>query len=164
MNETNTIEITKGNFITYKNVGNNGIWFHQETPDEVCRIINALYVSKTRVKIYCGDVTTGKAWIEENDTTGTIGKSHGGTISIPLLIERIKDGGGHGILDHCIVGIRKTGNNKFLYRHPKLQTPQVEIREGSDLPGYTHETWVNDQLFGRHRSIRSAQACQKRLI
>ena len=161
--QTETINHGNGNSTTYKKVDD--MWFHIDTPQVVCDLLNALRLSKTRVKIYCGDVVTGKAWIEENDSTGTIGRSVGGKINIPLLLNKVMASGGHGILDHCIVGIRTTvsAGNKFLYRHPTLITPKVEIKTESDMKDYTHETWVNGELYGRHRSFRSAQICQTKI-
>ena len=158
---TETVNHGNGHSTTYKEIG--GTFFHIDTPDEVCNLLNALRLSKTRVKIYCGDVATGEAWIEEYDSTGTIGRSEG-RIKIPLLIAKASDHGGRRILDHCIVGIRTMATgNKFLYRHKTLVTPIVTIKTGSDLEGYTHETWIKDHLYGRHKSFRSAQLCQTKI-
>jgi hypothetical protein len=56
-----------------------------------------------------------------------------------------------------------TPEDKFLYSHKTLVTPRVAIKTGSDLAGYTHETWIKGALYGRHKSFRSAQLCQTKI-
>lgn len=157
-----TIDHGNGYSTTYKEIGNT--FFHINTPDEVCNVLNVLLLNKKRVKIYYGDVATGEAWIEEHDTIGTIGRSTG-HIKIPLLIQRVNSSGGCSILDSCIVGIRVTASegSGFLYRHKSLATPIVTIKAGSDQEGYTYETWANGKLYGRHNSLRSAKMCQSKI-
>lgn len=158
--QTTTIDHGNGNSTTYKKIG--GMWFHVDTDQKVCELLNSLRANKTRVKIYLGDINTGRAWVEEFENTGTIGCSTG-NVQIPLLISKPTAPGGSAILDNCIVGIR-TVDGKMLYSHSNFAAPNVEIREGSDLKGYTYETWVNGELHGRHKSLRSAQICRNRIV
>lgn len=46
------------------------------------------------VRIWLGDTQTGRAWAEENDVIGTIGRSTG-TMEVPLLVEAGELAGPH---------------------------------------------------------------------
>jgi hypothetical protein len=98
-----------------------GISFHLETPDKVCRILaNYCGSRNTRLRIFLGDRNTGKDWFEAWDTVGYIGRSTG-NIKIPLMISRKDSMGGGAILDHCIVKI--TIDKKTVYKHPNYHCP-----------------------------------------
>ncbi len=104
----------------------NGTCYHQETDETVVRVLERARANGSRVRIFYGDAKTGKCWNDENDVTGTIGRSTG-TIQIPLLIPNRRSMGGGGILDHCIVRIF-LGHVEH-YRHPKYKEPKVEIKQ-----------------------------------
>ena len=114
--------VPNGNIIKYKVL--NGTAYHEDTPDEVVRILDdALATHRTtRLRFCFGDTETGRDWGEVHDTTGYIGRSTG-SIKIPLLIDTINSSGGGGLLDHCIVRIeQKERGDKFyteVYRHPQ---------------------------------------------
>lgn len=143
----------------------NGTSFHIETADKVCSILSNAIASRhrQRLKLHYGDVATGRDWCEENYTIGYIGRSTG-TSKIPLLIHNSKSHGGGAILDHCILKIVDVRTKEVLYQSPNYIAPIVEIKEGSDWPGYTNETWVNGQLYGRHKSLKSAKILKGKLV
>ena len=92
----------------YKKVG--GTYFHDDTPDDLCRIIDALIESprETRVRVFLGDKDTGRDWGEENDVTGYFGRSTGPR-KVPLLINNRRSMGGPAVLDNCILKLKVNG-------------------------------------------------------
>ena len=102
----------------------NGTTFHDETPIEVCNILNdAISSSRSkRVRIFLGDRETGKDWNEFHDTIGYVSRSTG-LSKIPLIIHNTRSIGGGTILDNCIVKI--TVDKKTVYQHPKYHCPIV---------------------------------------
>lgn len=138
-----------------------GTSFKIGTPDELCILLNKLRSNGTVVKIYCGDKETGIPWTEEYDTIGTIGRSTG-QYKIPLIIGSRKHGG-PAILEDCIIGIRDRSTGKMLYQAKNFQPLNVEIKPCTDMPEYSHATYVNGELYGRHKSLRSAQICKNKI-
>src|ERR1039457_5780938 len=87
----------------YKNVY--GFFFNAEPNDEVIDLLVNAYTMDKRIRLFYGDIETGKCWNEENDVIGYIGRSTG-SIRIPLMIHNKNSSGGSGILEHCIIGIQ----------------------------------------------------------
>lgn len=118
--------------------------FNPETNDEVKRIIEKCYTSKNhpRIRVFYGDVKTGKDWGEEYDTMGYIGASMGPQ-QIPLLINSRRSMGGGGILTHCIVKI--TSDHVTLYQHPLYHTG-VYTWKTSTNGGYCEGVFRDGQL------------------
>jgi hypothetical protein len=114
--------LSNGNTIHYKIV--DGTAYHEETPDQVVRLLESALKSfrGTRLRFCFGDTKTGRDWEEKYDVCGYIGRSSG-DIKIPLLINQSASTGGGAILDHCIVRIESKGQNDKsyteVYRHPK---------------------------------------------
>jgi hypothetical protein len=117
-----TETLPNGNTINYKI--RNGTAYHEETPENIIRILESARQSNrsTRLRFCFGDTADGRDWGEVHDTTGYIGRSTG-SIKIPLLIATANSSGGGGLLDHCIVRIeRKERGEKYyteVYRHPQ---------------------------------------------
>ena len=132
----------------------NGISYHYDTPKAVISVLEEARqrandgFEDTEIRLDYGyttaaaqdgeHVTPGISWGEENDIKGTVGKSFGGSVSIPLLIED-GENGGSGILDHCIVAIcDKEG--KVLYKHNDYQpyidweNAKINTIEGQEYP------------------------------
>ncbi len=145
--------------IKYKQIGK--LWFHEETKPKVCAAIKKCYDNEWVVKIYQGDVKTGKVWNEEHDRIGQISRSTG-QIQIPLLVPKGERGGG-GLLDHCIVGIKITDTGEWIYMHPNLQLPMVTIVSPSDIAEYKYNTLVDGELYGRHKTLEDAYMCREML-
>lgn len=148
----------------YKQIGK---FFFKEGVDEtVASVINQMYQTRKRYKVYFGCIDTGKVYAEEHDTIGTIGSSTG-PINIPLMITRKGNMGGGALLIDLIVAVREMDTNYFIYKHPKFVEPTVEIKENTSadpkFKDYTHETYFNGELHGRHRSLRSAQICRSKM-
>jgi hypothetical protein len=102
--------------IKYKVV--NGTSYHDETPDEVVRVLENARANRTRIVLDYGDVKTGESWGEVYDIAGYIGRSTG-SIKVPLLIHNARSMGGGAILDHCIISIKTSAGKYPLYQLKK---------------------------------------------
>lgn len=157
--KTVTIDHKNGHSTTYK-ISENGTAFHEKTDEKICAILDRYINNRNRLKLYYGDVETGRDWYEEMDTAGRIGRSTG-TVKIPLLIATKRSTGGGSILDHCIVKIKDTETGIVLYQNVNYQKPSFEIVE-SDMKdkGYLFNVHIDGQIYSRHKTELSA----KRLI
>lgn len=117
------------------------LWFHRNTPARVAEIIHAAYCQRNlpegRLRIWLGDTKTGRAWEEEFDVTGTIGRSTGAW-KVPLLIVRQGASGGDAVMTQHVVRISCT-DGRTLYKHPKFHTGLEKAYVNADnvvcLPG-----------------------------
>lgn len=111
---------------TYKLI--NGTSYHDETPDEVIRVLESARQNRTRLHISLGDQQTGRDWLEEFETHGYVGRSMG-PMKVPLLVSNTRSLGGGAILDHCIVRIRTSAGGRVLWQHPSYHHGQLQIRQ-----------------------------------
>lgn len=127
--------------------------YHPDTPQAVRDILEScLHDTSRRVRLFFGDPETGDNWLEENDVTGTIGRSMG-TQPIPLLIHNSRSMGGGAILDNWILRILVNGVER--YRHPLYHTPDFTTRP-SQMGGYLTEVLADGEVFARFHSHNSA--------
>lgn len=152
MNKTLVSEkLSNGNTINYQVV--NGTAYHAETCQEVIDILeNALYC-KERIRVFFGDTLTGKDWLEENDTIGTIGRSTG-NIKIPLLLKNSSSYGGGALLDHCIVKI--TIDKITVYEHENYHLGELTIEE-IDMNEYTHRVCIDGEEHANFKTRERAE-------
>jgi len=163
--KTLTIDHKNGNSTTYQLIENGHdlpIAYHAETSPLVVAALERARKANWRVKIYLGDTKTGVDWLEENDTTGYIGLSKGYQAMFPILVSNKRSMGGGRILDHCILKIRQSKGDYVMYQASNYQNPQVSIRISKE-DGYAFETFVNDELYGRHKTLRQAKLCKSRI-
>jgi hypothetical protein len=120
-------KLSNGNIIKYAR-GTSGTCYHQETSDQVIRLLEKLQKTSAEVRIFYGDTQTGQSWHDEFDVVGRIGRSTG-SIKIPLLVPR-DDCGGPGLLDHCI--IRIDSRDGTLYQHKKFRVGDMSLSKGDD--------------------------------
>jgi len=105
-----------------------GTFYHDTTPPEVVSALDRAMHTKARVRIFYGDRTTGRDWLEENMVVGTVGRSTG-SVPIAILLSSSRSSGGAGILTDSIVRLLVDGRE--VYRHSLYVVPTVEIvREG----------------------------------
>jgi hypothetical protein len=119
-----TCTLPNGNPIRYKVV--NGTYYHEQTPDKVIETLEYARQTGARIRVFYGDVESGRDWMEIYGTNGYVGRSTG-QVKVPLLITSSRSIGGDPILDHCIVRI--TVNKVDAYRHVKYHLPHLEIKE-----------------------------------
>lgn len=87
-----------------------------------------------RVRIWYGDPETGRAWQEEYDVLGYVGRSTG-TQKVPLLIFSRRSIGGGAILTEEIVRIDWTDGSGPIYKHPAFSSGFEHGRVGSTPSG-----------------------------
>lgn len=129
--------------------------YHQDTPQAIIDVLEDVRKSNTRIRIFLGDVHTGRSWNEEWDVKGTIGRSMG-PVKVPLLIPTAASHEGSAILDHCIIRIIETRSKKVLYTHPKFYTGEFIINYGSE-PGLPVEVFNDGKLLARFKTKEKAQ-------
>lgn len=136
-------KLSNGNLIKYARLPS-GTCYHQETPDQVLRVLESCMKSGEIVRFFYGDTNTGQSWHDEFDMVGRIGRSTG-SIKIPLIVPD-RDSGGPGLLDHCI--IRIDTRYETLYQHKKFRVGQMTLTHGHDkkLPW---EVFIDSVLHAR---------------
>ena len=128
--------------------------FHKDTIEKVQRAVSHAYATDQRIRVWYGDTTTGKAWPEENDVTGTIGRSTGPQHA-PLLVNNKRSMGGPALLDHCIVRIDTT-SGRTLYQHPTFSAGIWLARDCKDCEGYAIEVLHNGEPNARFETQSAA--------
>lgn len=103
----------------------NGTAYDSRTPQAVIDVLERARRDGKRIRVFYGDIDTGRDWLEENDVMGYVGRSTG-QYKIPLLITNSKSISGASILDHCIVRI--TIDRREVYRHPSYHVGELTVR------------------------------------
>ena len=142
--------------------------YSEDTPEAVKNIIENVMHTDRRVRLFYGDTERadfesvhgrspipGRDWGEENNVTGTIGRSTGEK-PIPILMSNIRSSGGGAILTDCI--IRMFVDGREVYRHPTYHSvfETATVRK-SELPEYSHAVvLVDGSEEARFHSEKSA--------
>ena len=104
-----------------------GTFYHRETPDEVITVLERARADRLRLRLWYGDVKTGRAWGERE--SGRLGRS-GGPVKVPIMLNNRRSHGGGAILDHCIVKVehsnRKCGG--VLWIHATFNTNPSPVK------------------------------------
>lgn len=135
--------------------GLNETWFEPETPKEVQRVLEKVRGSRAQIRVHYGDTSSGRAWLEENDVIGCVGRSTG-TLKTPLLMPNRDSRSGDGMLTNRIVRIQDAKTGADLYRHPQYHTPQMVI-VSSDIDGYVATVQVEGEVQARFSSSAKAK-------
>lgn len=128
--------------------------FHHDTPEKVRRALENARRSGERVRLFYGDIATGKAEPEEFNTCGRVSRSMGPKMRCPILIANRASSGGPLISDDRIVAI-KTANG-WVYQHPNFDVGEwrgQSIPETSELfaEGYRWEVLHNGTVHARFK-------------
>lgn len=126
-------KLNNGNTIQYHQL-DNGTCYHVNTPVGVVEELERARLSRKRIRVFYGDPVTGRCWMDEFDTMGTVGRSCG-RIKIPLLVKNIRFLGGGAVLTDKIVRIME--GRWILYSHPNFNMPEMRVVE-SHVPGHPH--------------------------
>lgn len=132
-------------------------WFNRNTPEKVRWALERARINCWTVRLWLGDSTTGKPWLEEHGVVGRIRRS-GGLLKVPILIERGGDGlGGGAILDNCVVRVEQWSPRPMkcmdvLYSHELFRYPSAEVVKGKEdgkaKPRTIYSVMVDQQLYG----------------
>lgn len=112
-------------------------WFTPDTDPKVERILQrAINANPTVVlRLFYGDVQTGRDWCEEWSVVGAIGRT-GGIYKVPLVLEALRDSNGErtfakygdSINTKSVLRIIDVDSGRELYRHESYQVPEFEVR------------------------------------
>lgn len=114
----------KGSIFMSKNIG--GICFSESTAEEVCKVLLGLRSTRKRVRLFYGDVATGKCWNDLYGTMGYLGKSTGKQ-PILILLNNRSSVGGTAVLDSAIVRI--TVDKQVVYTNPNFHIGHIQIKQ-----------------------------------
>lgn len=135
-----------------------GLFFHPRTSTTVQKALAIAFEGRQTVRLWYGDTVTGRAWAEEHDVLGKIGRSTG-SVNVPLMVEA-GESGGPQLLDHCIVRIdivaRGKGASRTAYAHPSFHTGDWEVIP-SDQPEYAANVLNDGVLHARFKKPETAQ-------
>lgn len=141
----------------YTRIKDKETWFTEDTPAQVCRVIERYRKSGEAIRVFYGDVVTGRSWMDEYDVIGRVGRSMG-PMKSPLLVAEGEYAGGC-LLTDCIIRMIDVETGEDVYCHPKFHVPEMELRklDGDLLQGYTHGVWVKakDGQFANHVKFKS---------
>ena len=102
---------------------------------ELWKVLENCRKEKTRVRVWYGDIKTGKAWNEEYNVTGYISRSTG-KIKVPLLINNTRSVGGIGLLDSAIIRVDEIATKRTLYKVSNFHVEAMQCRyiDGVEYP------------------------------
>lgn len=107
-----------------------------------------------RVRIWYGDRKTGKAWNEEYDVTGRIGRSCG-DIKLPLLIHDSRCYGGPALYVGSIIRIDDIEDKKTLWKVSNFHVPEMTVHCNGKDNEYKWEVWQKEDSKSDFEHIAS---------
>jgi len=147
-----------------------GVYYHADTPRPVVDALERARSSHATIRLFTGDLATGKEWFDEYDVCGTVGNSMG-PIKIPILLTSPRSHGGGAISDNSIV--RLLVNGREVWKHPKWTPSEFSVHpvdpeavcswraEKPDKSllsmGYTHCLKINGEVHGNFKSEAKAR-------
>lgn len=135
-----------------------GLYFSADASPTVARLLARYAETRQRVRLFLGETATGKAWAEESDIVGTVGRSMG-PCKVPLLIVGNARGGG-AILTGCVVAIRECDSRRWSYRAPGFDPGEWRVAP-ADIPGYAETVTHNGIVHARFpRAGMGARYCE----
>lgn len=106
-----------------------------QVTDSLIQVLEQCRQYKNRIRLWYGDIKTGRSWNEEYNIIGTIGRSSG-SIKIPLLINNRRSHGGMAILTSCLIRIDDIISHRTLWKvdnfhveKMRIELPSPELRE-----------------------------------
>ena len=140
-----------------------GIFLGRENKLEVFDNVNEALMSliirawkyKFRVRIFYGDIHTGRSWNEEYDVMGTIGRTTG-NIKIPILVHNKRSWGGGALLLSSVIRIDDIEDKRTLWKLPNFHVEELNVcsNDSLELP------WKVEKLNEETKQWQT-QACFK---
>ena len=137
--ETKVIHLNNGNSFEYVNYRNAGTWFtygrniqnegwkYREN-EKLWSVLSSLIHSGRRVRIWYGDIETGRSWCDEFEITGRIGRS-AGRISFPIMVNNSRSCGGMALIDDRIIRIDVIKEKRTLYKLDNFHVEDMKVYE-----------------------------------
>ena len=97
-----------------------------QVTDSLIQVLEQCRQYKNRVRIWYGDIKTGRSWNDEYDVTGTIGRSSG-NIQIPLLINNRRSFGGEALLTARLIRIDDITSHRTLWKVDNFHVEKMSI-------------------------------------
>lgn len=114
--------------------------------DKLINILLRAYKYKFRIRIWYGDTETGRAWNEEYDIMGTVGRTTG-DIKIPILVYNKKSWGGSALLMGSIIRIDDIEEHRTLWKVPNFHVEKMEVvYKNGDYPFQVMQTKDNGEV------------------
>ena len=144
-----------------------GTSFEKGTPAEVVDVLERARKQGFRVRIWLGDKSTGRAWTEDADVTGYVGRSTG-PIRVPLLLAQRRSQGGPAILTNAILAIKTAAGWEYTYPGLNLGEWRVDRRQGGNMAVLQRRSaqgeWVRYAVFTGPRAVRKAERLRDFMI
>lgn len=128
--------------------------FDPDTHMMVKLYLEAYRKTGAKVRLFFGDVDTGRDWLSEHDVLGRISRTTG-PLKAPILVEE-NDSGGGIILSACVLKIVDVTSKELIWQHPNYQEPSFDVKESSTVANYAAEVWVDGACHARFKSVEKA--------
>lgn len=112
---------------------------YKQIDDKLLNLLEYLRNSKDRVRIWYGDRETGRAWNEEYDIMGTVGRSCGTSWKIPILMNNSRSYAGGVILLSSLIRIDSIKDHRTLWKVDNFHVEKMEVVKVTD-PRYSGDT------------------------
>lgn len=115
--------------------------------EELMNIILRAYKYKFRIRVFYGDIHTGRSWNEDHDVMGKIGRTCG-AIKIPILLRRKDSHYGEALLLSSVIRIDDIEDKRTLWKLPNFHVEKmtIESRESKDYPFAVMQTQDNGAI------------------
>lgn len=145
----------------YETLNDKKTWFDSDTPYKVRTLLERYRRSGKELRIFYGDRQTGRDWLEEFDTVGTIGRSTG-AMKVPLLM--IDEYGGTAISTNSIVRLMDVESGEELYRCKNYHQPSLTVGDADCVDDqYNYGVWAEldgvKTIISNHKSLPNAVLC-----
>lgn len=118
-------------------IGDKELKEYKQVDDSLLNTLEALRQSRRRVRVWYGDKDTGRAWLEEFDVTGTIGRSTG-SIKIPILVNNKRSWGGGALSVGSIVRIDDIATHTIRWKHENFRVEKLELQQTEICKDYPY--------------------------
>ena len=120
--------------------------YSRTVDDKFISVLLRAYKYKFRIRIWYGDTETGRAWNEEYDVMGTVGRTTG-NIKIPILVYSKKSWGGSALLMGNIIRIDDIEDRRTLWQVPDFHVEKMEVvYKNGDYPFQVMQTKDNGEV------------------
>lgn len=115
--------------------------------EELMNIILRAYKYKFRIRVFYGDIHTGRSWNEEYDVMGKIGRTCG-NIKIPILLKRKDSYYGGALLLSSVIRIDDIEDKRTLWKLSNFHVEKmtIESRKSKDYPFAVMQTQDNGAI------------------
>jgi hypothetical protein len=133
-----------------------GTSYYLGTHPDLISALEKARSSRHRVLIRPGDPKTGKDWLYDFETRGTISRTVG-PISQPLIVATTRSMGGGPVSGH-VVKVVDLDTKQTLYQHPQYHTGEIKVVDNAD--GSSHPVEVlrdGEVVAGFSDSVRASR-------